>query len=123
MKKFLIALILLLGMSLALSPLTVQADSLELDVRTQLVHNPKNDPDGNRVPSRPIFITINVNGVTIQSSDKSEATSYVIYDEDGMLIASYADDKEFAAAIFSMSGTIQIRIEFDDYALQGWLTL
>ena len=88
------------------------------------INHPKIDPEGDRAPARPIFISISAEyGVSIPAVDKEDVLSYSIYDEDGMMLASFTDDIEFASTLLSSNGTLEIRIHLDDYTLCGWLEL
>ncbi len=78
---------------------------------------------GNRIPSRPTKITIiQGRGVTVEGVDKSDITAYSIHQPDGTLLAPFADDIDFANAVFAMTGTIEIRITLDGYYLCALIT-
>lgn len=99
-----------------------------IEVKTRIVIDsapiPTNDPDGDRIPARPIIITISMEGgVSIPGINNEDVLSYSIYDENGGLLASFTDETEFAATILSWSGIMEIRIELPEYSLCGWLEL
>lgn len=113
---------------LFLMPIYALADE-QIIVRAKIadeppINHPKIDPEGDRAPARPIFISISAEyGVSIPAVDKDDVLSYSIYDEDGMMLASFTDDIEFASTLLSSNGTLEIRIHLDDYTLCGWLEL
>lgn len=128
MKKFKLLIISILT-AMVLSPIRTYADSGDThEVPTKKTKDPlppePDDPIANRLPSSPVIITItDGEGVIIPGVDNEDVISYSIYNEDGMLIAMYDDDMDFASAVFSMTGVIEIRIALDGYSLCGWMEL
>ncbi|MCM1452615.1 MAG: hypothetical protein NC102_10155 [Clostridium sp.] len=126
MKKTIFAIVLFIVFTLA-SPHEGYAAELNIYVNAINIEEdpvPRLDPDGERAPSRPIRIKIDSEeGVSIPGVDAAEVISYSLYDEEGMLIASYANDIDFAQAVLSMSGVVDLRIELPEYCLCGWLHL
>jgi len=131
MKKqsLLITIITTLVIS-TLSPIYTYADNGNTyNVPTQQVKDSDpftepNETPGNRLPSRPLIITItDGQGVVIPEIEKEDVVSYSIYNEDGILVAMYADDIDFSTAVFDMTGVIEIRITFDGYYLNGYMEL
>lgn len=112
-------------------PMSVIADdggTYEVPTKKLNDPEPSNDPPKgiipNRLPSSPVIITItDGEGVSIPGVDNDDVISFSIYNEDGMLIAMYDDDMDFASAVFSMTGVIEIRIALDGYSLCGWMEL
>lgn len=89
------------------------------------------DPDlepykrhGHRLPRRPVKMSVIYGiGVSIPGIDKEDIVSYSIYNEDGALIAEFANDVEFASALFALRGIYELRITLDDYYFSGWICL
>jgi len=89
-----------------------------------LKHDPDKERDGDRAPARPIIISMSAeDGVSIPAVDKDDVLSYSIYDEDGMMLANFTDDMEFASVLLSSNGIMEIRIHLDGYYLCGWIEL
>lgn len=77
-----------------------------------------------RSPSRPIRIFITkAEGVQIPQSDKGGIISYSVYNEDEECISTFTNEADFVDFVFTWTGTVQVRIEFADYYLAGWLEL
>lgn len=130
MKKVKLILVLFSFVLCLLSPQSALCDNGgSVTVNTKKTTNDvpdlnPDDKDGRRMPSRPVIITItDGQGVMIPGVENEEVISYSIYTEDGILVAMYTDDIDFAAAVFTMTGTIEIRIALDGYALCGWMDL
>lgn len=129
MKRIRQLLSIIIAVVCTVMPLGVYADDGgSVTVNTKKIKtDPETDPidkEGHRLPSRPVIITItDGEGVIIPGVDNEDVISYSIYNEDGMLIAMYDDDMDFASAVFSMTGVIEIRIALDGYSLCGWMEL
>lgn len=129
MKRYHLFKLLLIFLITFTSPIAVTADNkdkvtIPVKKTTPIKHDPDKERDGDRAPARPIIISISAEyGVSIPAVDKDNVLSYSIYDEDGMLLASFTDDMEFATALLSSNGTLEIRIHLDDYTLCGWIEL
>lgn len=86
--------------------------------------NKNRDNDGYRAPSRPITIYISeTEGLQIPQVNKDEIISYSIYNEDEVCVSTFTDETDFVNFVFSWTGTVQVRIEFEDYYLVGWMEL
>lgn len=76
------------------------------------------------MPRRPVKMSVIYGiGVSIPGIDKEDIVSYSIYNEDGALIAEFANDVEFASALFALRGIYELRITLDDYYFSGWICL
>ena len=95
-------------------------------VVTYLTEEPKNipdHPDGQRKPGKPIRCLITPTGVTLTPAiDDSEILSFDIYVDD-MPVASFDDEADFCAFIFSYTGTAEIRLHTTEHTLAGFITL
>ncbi|MDE6074461.1 MAG: hypothetical protein K2J42_08925 [Muribaculaceae bacterium] len=97
-------------------------ESIEVIVTDEILTKEDPDNNGRRTAPRPIHITISTtDGVSIPNVDKSEVSSYEIYDNDGYCLASYINDKDFARHIFSTDGILQIKLLMKDRLLIGWI--
>lgn len=79
------------------------------------------DPDGRRLPSRPLMCLISLDGLQIDGIDCSEIFLYEVRDEDGMLIASYSSMQEFIHYVLTNSDTIEMRLYIGNYILKGYV--
>ena len=81
------------------------------------------DPEGHRLPSRPIECTISQDsGVTIYDCP-DEIVSYEIWDADGNTCLSLCtDESDFLNDLFSLTGDFQIRLKTSDYTYIGYLS-
>lgn len=79
------------------------------------------DPDGRRLPSRPLLCLISPEGLQIDGVDCSEIFLYEVRDEDGMLVASYTSMQEFIYYVLTNSHTIEIRLHIGNYILKGYV--
>lgn len=79
------------------------------------------DPDGHRIPSRPLLCLISHEGLQIDSVNCSEIFLYEVRDEDGMLIASYTSMQWFINHVLTSSYTIEIRLYIGNYILKGYV--
>lgn len=76
-----------------------------------------------RKPGLPIRCLITPTGVTLTPAiDDSEILSFDIYVDD-MPVASFDDEADFCAFIFSYTGTAEIRLHTTEHTLAGFITL
>lgn len=86
--------------------------------------NKNRDKRGYRSPASPVTIYISeAGGVQIPQSDKGGIISYSVYNEDEECISTFTNEADFVDFVFTWTGTVQVRIEFADYYLAGWLEL
>ena len=84
----------------------------------------RKDNLGYKAPARPVTIYISeAEGVQIPQSDKGGIISYSVYNEDEECISTFTNEADFVDFVFTWTGTVQVRIEFADYYLAGWLEL
>lgn len=82
------------------------------------------DPERHRVPTRPLQCTIDPeNGVTIPLVDKAEIELYEIYSEDEVCIIATPVEAEFIDTLFSLTGTLEIRISTTEYIYAGYVNI
>ncbi len=82
------------------------------------------DDEGRRVPTRPLQCTIDPeNGVTIPLVDKAEIELYEIYSEDEVCIIATPVEAEFIDTLFSLTGTLEIRISTTEYIYAGYVNI
>lgn len=87
-------------------------------------HNPQLDPEGSRMPPRRIPISISLSdGLSIPDIDKDEIELYEVLDENGMYLAMFTTEQEFISFIFTLKTTVEFRIYFEEYILQGYLNI
>lgn len=79
------------------------------------------DPDGHRLPSRPLLCLIYQEGLQIEGVNCSEIFLYEVRDEYGMLIASYTSMQEFIYYVLTSSHTIEISLYIGNYILKGYV--
>lgn len=130
MKHIFKLLILFLALS-AVSIPEIKAEGNPFTFRVTLHREPaksddvktKNDNEGNRAPSRPIFCTISAEGIQMDV-DAEDIQLYEIWDADGELcIASYTEESDFINALFSLEGEYQIQFTTEDYTYIGYVTI
>ncbi len=83
------------------------------------------DPQGNRMPSRPIICTLTPYGISLSESMPIDIVMYEIWStSDNTIIASFNQEKEFIDYIFNTPATseLQIRLITSEYQLIGNLT-
>lgn len=80
------------------------------------------DPEGRRIPPKPIICTISQNqGLEIEG-DFEEIIAYQVLDSDGeIMVAAFIDEGDFIDYIFSVSDSCQIRLVTENYALIGYI--
>lgn len=83
----------------------------------------ENDKTKHRIPSKSILCIVNSDGLIIQNHTSSEITKYEICDEFGNIIASFMNEKDFIAYIFSASGSFLINFYINGNILHGCLIL
>ena len=89
-----------------------------------VTQEPESDPIGNRIPSRPIFITVSQEqGIDIPGTDKEDIVQYSIYNEDGQCACSTSEESLFIEMLFSLSGTFEINIDTNEFSLKGWIQI
>ena len=127
MKKSLsISLIFMIAI-LALSSFKTSAGNLANQRTIVLIKQSKwfdemPDVEGHRAPTQRISARISLSeGMVIPGVDKSEILGYYALDEQGNLLGEFHNNHEFASFVFSLKGTIEIRIELEDYWLCGYL--
>ena len=83
--------------------------------------NEKETPQrGNRAPGSLIGAIISLDGgVEIQGIDSADILSYDICDEEGVCLASFADESGFTSFLFSNAGAYMVRFTTDDYIYIG----
>ena len=82
------------------------------------------DPEGHRLPSRPIECTISQDsGVTIYDC-QDEIVSYEIWDAEGNACLSLcSDESDFLNYLFTLTGDFQIRFNSSNYTYIGYLSV
>lgn len=125
MKTFKISLIILIAM-LSFSAFADDDSSTTYTVEVAQSIDPYIVDDGpvrHRTPPRPLICTISPNGINIQSVNTEEITAYDIYDTEGGCIASFTTEQDFISFIYSLDGTVEIRIHTDGYVFHGYVQL
>lgn len=80
------------------------------------------DCEGNRAPARPTYICLDkINGVYIPNIDKHSIESYDVYDSNGNIIGSFIEDVEFACFVLSLNKDLELKINFPEYILFGYI--
>lgn len=79
------------------------------------------DPDGRRLPARPLLCFISPGGLQIDSVDCSEIFLYEVIDEGGMFITSYTSMQGFINHVLTSTHTIEIRLYIGNYILKGYV--
>lgn len=77
------------------------------------------DPEGRRVPSKPIMCTINANGIEIGGVNPTQIFQYDICDLDGNCLVSFSSEPEFVEYILSSTEEIEIVLYTEDYIYFG----
>lgn len=78
--------------------------------------------EGHRMPSRPIICYIDATtGIDIETIDSDEIYLFEAYIDD-ICIASFSEEMEFVAFLFSYSNEVEIYIYTDDYVYIGFLS-
>ena len=86
----------------------------------------KNDipQHGHRTPGCPIEAIISLGGgVEIQGIDSADILSYEVCDEEGVCLASFADESDFTGFLFSNAGAYMVRFITDDYIYIGYVEI
>ena len=130
MKKPLIILSIIFIVNTFAIPISVFADDpietiiLDKQPKEKDPNNrPGNNPDGNRMPPRPILCTISIeHGIECEIAAE-ETLSYEIRTEDGICLASFTDESDFIQMLFSVPGNYQIRFLTDDYIYTGYIAV
>lgn len=82
------------------------------------------DEEGQRKPSRPITVSIDkTNGVTVPGYNTEDILAYEVYTVDGDPVANFADEEDFITFIFFAEGTYEIRLQFEEVTLKGYISL
>lgn len=80
------------------------------------------DCEGNRAPAHPTYICLDkINGVYIPNIDKHSIESYDVYDSNGNIIGSFIEDVEFACFVLSLNKNLELKINFPEYILFGYI--
>ncbi len=79
---------------------------------------------GDRAPGCPIEAIISLyGGVEIQGLDSTDILSYEVCDEEGVCLASFADESDFTGFLFSNTGAYMVRFTTDDYIYIGYIEI
>ena len=79
---------------------------------------------GDRTPGCPIEAVISLDGgVEIQGIDSADILSYEVCDEEGICVASFADESGFTDFLFSDRGMYMVRFTTDDYIYIGFVEI
>ncbi len=81
------------------------------------------DPEGRRLPSKPIMCIISPDGILIDGIDNADILLYEAYDELGSALVSTSSEYEFVKFVLSSSETIEIHLYLQDYILCGYLEI
>lgn len=81
------------------------------------------NPDGNRIPQRPIIVSMSEEGIDIPSIEDEDILSYSVYTQEGELLYITSDDSQFVSFLFIQSGVFEICISTIGYNLYGWVHL
>ena len=128
MKKFLKIPLLIIGLFLTVSTVSSYAEtenkSFILKMYQKLNYEPEFDPEGSRKPSRPVDIYLSESeGLTIPGYNVADILSYEILTVDGDPVAVFTDEEDFISFIFSATRAYEIRLEFEEITLTGFITL
>jgi len=117
---------------LSIIPVTITAENTSATYTVTLQtqpnkgkeHNQPIDQEGQRAPARPIQCYISEStGIDIPAVDKSDITSFEVYSENGICLASLAEESEFISFLFSLSEPVEIRIITDQYIYHGYTSM
>ncbi len=82
-----------------------------------------NNPERRRTPTRRLECIITQEGIIIPGYNTEDILAYEIYTVDGEPVASFVDEEDFITFIFSVAGTYEIRLQFEDITLVGFLEI
>lgn len=125
MKTFKVSLFILIAM-LSFSAYADSDSSTTYTVEVTQSIDPyvvDNGPVRHRTPPRPLICTISTNGINIQSVNTEEIIAYDIYDTEGGCIATFTNEQDFISFIYSLEGTVEIRVHTDGYVFHGYVQL
>lgn len=92
--------------------------------KRDLPDNPDRPDYGRRSPGLQCLCVIDpTDGVSIDGCDRSDVTSYYIYDEEDELLLETPDETLFIETLFSLSGVYRISLETDDWIYSGWIEI
>jgi len=129
MKKLFTLTHIIILMLLATFPLELFAGNDSNTVAVYLYKQYKDnteeeDDEGNRIPARPVQCYISEStGIDIPAVDKSDITSFEVYSENGICLASLTEESEFVSFLFSLSEPVEIRIITDLYIYHGYISM
>lgn len=131
MKKSLIILSIIFIVNTFAIPVSIFADdqieTIVLDKEPKEKDpngKPGNNPDGNRMPPRPILCSISIEyGIECEVTPE-DILSYEIWSEDSTVcIATFADETDFVQQLFALPGAYQIRFLTAYYIYIGYISI
>lgn len=78
------------------------------------------DPEGRRLPSKPIICTIDTGGIEMEGINPSEIYQYDVCDLEGEIMVSFSSEPEFIQYVLTSTEEIGIRLYTEDYIYLGY---
>lgn len=130
MKRFFCTALLSTLLNFIMFPVSVlAADSVSYTVTMQKEpnyqtgHNKQEEPEGRRIPPKPIYCTISPEGISVAGLSEDIIT-YEVWDETlEICLASFNEEQEFLDFLFSQSGEFQITFVTENYCISGYISI
>ena len=127
MTKFIFITLLLLT---TIFPMKVSAETNRPPVPVRMQKTPgngdrdENPKDGKRIPSAPIYCTIDFENQTVSGNFTSRLLIFEIWSEDGeQCIATFNDESHLIEYLDTTGGEYQLRFYSESYVYLGFISL
>lgn len=111
-------------------PFSISADdnatyniSMQKETNNTSWPNIQGDPEGRRIPPKPINCTISPDGIYVSGLSEDIITYEIWNDAAEICIASFTEESEFLEFLFSQSGEFHISFITENYCISGNILL
>ncbi|MDE6756908.1 MAG: hypothetical protein K2J66_07160, partial [Muribaculaceae bacterium] len=113
-----------------LIPISIKAEnnaSITLSMQSQPIpqtgHNKQDEPEGRRIPPKPIYCTISTEGINVAGLSEDIMTYELWNETSEICLASFNGENEFLDFLFNQSGEFQIIFITDNYCISGYIVI
>lgn len=85
--------------------------------------NTQGDPEGRRIPPKPIYCTISRDGLYVAGLTEDIITYEIWNETSEIFLASFNEEQEFLDFLFNQSGEFQITFVTENYCISGYISI
>lgn len=128
MKRFLTTIFLSVGLLFPCKadfqkPLVISMNRVEINNEPGEPSEDYTIPNKHRGQSKQLECVITQDGLTIPGYDVEDILSYEVFTVDGDPVAVFTEEEDFISFIFTATGAYEIRLQFEEITLTGFISL